>query len=268
MLFERFYSTARRGDMLLPAHDAAELRRKQDPELTDRFNSALSRRIRFVTMINSKLELERKAARVDPSAIVSLRVGITGSPLLTVLTNVNLDSGRYYGGFLQPRYGILTEALIAPMPVDMSFLTADCASITGYGRKYSFAIHGSWSNLVQADVIEKTATELVKLGEDLSYLSIEVGPTICQGHYEVDQPVMRPLREKFPAIADVVLASSSRSLEHAFFDIPRFTQLRFKDFGARVTLTNLCTAENGYFSYRATRTKERFLTISLARNGG
>lgn len=240
-----WYSRRDHGDMLLPPEAESE-----------RFKSNLRNRLDFIEEVERTARNTGEDLDMHPLKIVSLRVEQTGNSLVR---EVDGDEGR---GFLDPRYGVKAEAVIAPRPATLWMLTGDCAPISMFGERYVAIAHGSWRNLILKDVLREVVAKLTRLGEVPANLRVEIGPTICQDHYQVDGAVYDPARERFPSLVDEQTFQPDG--DRWRMSIPLFAIRWLADLGVSgVRSREVCTAEGEYFSSRG-GDRERFATLVVA----
>jgi hypothetical protein len=155
--------------------------------------------------------------------------------------------------------GVEADAIVsirAATPVGV--VTADCVPIlvaTGCGRAVA-AVHAGWRGLA-AGVIEAAARELraaaARIGAG-GALRAAVGPRIDRCCYEVDAPVIEPLRARFGERLDAALEPSRPA--HARLDLGLLAQEALLRAGLEErhleVLADVCTACSGgrFHSYR------------------
>jgi YfiH family protein len=83
--------------------------------------------------------------------------------------------------------------------------TADCVPILLFdpGKPAIAAVHAGWRSTVKR-IVQKTLKRMQdEFGSDPSRMIAAIGPAIGPECYEVDEPVMGPMREAFPFWKDV-----------------------------------------------------------------
>ena len=148
------------------------------------------------------------------------------------------------------------DAVVCAQPAQsVAVITADCVPIlacSGDGRRVA-AIHAGWRGLA-AGVIESGISALIGLGESSTPLVAVIGPSIGSCCYEVDEPVLSALGERFPArLAGVTRPSSAG---HAFVDLAALALIDLQHCGVQAdrcaVIPDVCTRCNTerFHSYR------------------
>jgi purine-nucleoside/S-methyl-5'-thioadenosine phosphorylase / adenosine deaminase len=92
------------------------------------------------------------------------------------------------------------DALITDAPgIAISVETADCVPVLLFDpvTRAIAAIHAGWRGMVKK-IVQKTVTKMQdRFGSDPSRMIAAIGPAIGPECYEVDEPVMGPMREAF-----------------------------------------------------------------------
>ena len=78
--------------------------------------------------------------------------------------------------------------------------TADCVPVLLVDQKIGVigAIHAGWRGAVGGIVPKAIQTCVERFGSDLTHIDIAIGPSIGSCCYEVDAPVISPLRTAYP----------------------------------------------------------------------
>jgi YfiH family protein len=111
------------------------------------------------------------------------------------------------------------DAVVCSAPgVAVAVVTADCVPIllAAPGARVVAAVHAGWRGLA-AGVVEAALLELAAAGARPGELVAAVGPHVGACCYEVDEPVLGPLRARFGAGLDAAV-SATRS-GHARLDL-------------------------------------------------
>jgi len=138
------------------------------------------------------------------------------------------------------------DAAVSARPgVGLAIVTADCVPIllaTASGTAVA-AIHAGWRGLA-AGVVERGLAALGECAEEGDRIVAVIGPRIGPCCYEVDRPVMDPLRRRFGAELD--RASSVSRPGHFFLDLGRLVAQALRRGGLRsedlALLSGACTA--------------------------
>lgn len=148
------------------------------------------------------------------------------------------------------------DALISNDPkVDLSVHVADCLPISLKDKKtHSFGlIHAGWRGL-DKKIITKTIRQMVKeFSIDPKNLKVEIGPHICQKHYEVKNDVSSKF-VKFPA---AILQEKNKK----FLDLAKIAEIQLINEGVKkenIKTDKRCTFEDlSLPSFRRNKTSER-----------
>ncbi|MCS5638514.1 MAG: polyphenol oxidase family protein [Myxococcota bacterium] len=138
------------------------------------------------------------------------------------------------------------DAAVSDLPgVGLAIVTADCVPIllaTASGTAVA-AIHAGWRGLA-AGVVERGLAALGECVQSGDRIVAGIGPRIGPCCYEVDEPVMDPLRGRFGAELD--RASSASRPGHFFLDLGQLVARALRRGGLRsgnmASLSHACTA--------------------------
>jgi YfiH family protein len=156
------------------------------------------------------------------------------------------ESDRFDGGW---------DALITDQPgVTVAVRTADCVPVLVYDRRHRAvaAIHAGWRGAV-AGIVPKTIGMLMdrfKITE--KDLRLSIGPSAGPCCYEVDEPVLTPLRQAWSEWQSVVHDDRGTA---AHLDLKKLIRRQIEGIGIEgrhVTTVNLCTIcqDQLFYSYR------------------
>lgn len=180
----------------------------------------------------------------EPVYLVSVKQ-VHGTDVLVVDRQAK-ERARLTGGW---------DALLTDRPgVLLTIRTADCVPVLVHDPVHGAvgAIHAGWRGAV-AGIVPRTLEMMRRrFGSKPESLRIGVGPSIGPCCYEVDEPVLRPLRDGFPGWRLVVREVGRGG---AFLDLRELVrrQARAAGVGAEAILTvNVCTACHPelFYSYR------------------
>src|SRR5215831_7513343 len=147
------------------------------------------------------------------------------------------------------------DALVTDQPgLTVAVRTADCVPILVYDRRRRAvaAIHAGWRGAL-AGIVQRTIRLLIEQFEiEGGDLRISIGPSAGPCCYEVDEPVLAPLRRGLPDWESVILGNRASA---ARLDLKKLVRRQVEQLGVRsdqVTTVNLCTIchEDLFYSYR------------------
>jgi YfiH family protein len=147
------------------------------------------------------------------------------------------------------------DAVVATAPgVTVAVVTADCVPILLAARdgRLAAAVHAGWRGLA-AGMIDSALATLAELGAQPDDLLAVVGPCVGVCCYEVDEPVLAPLRERFRAELDDALAPTGPG--HARVDLGALALAELRRVlapgsAARVEGACTCCDAERFHSYR------------------
>jgi YfiH family protein len=180
----------------------------------------------------------------DPKVVVSVKQ-VHGTEALI------LDRPPKAGSFFPGGW----DALITNQPgVLLTVRTADCVPILLYDprRQVVAAIHAGWRGTV-AGIIPKTLTLMRQhFRSKAEHVGMVIGPSAGACCYEVDEPVLRPLRSGYPYWRLVVRETGQG---RALLDLPQLIERQAQSVGLdgdRIRKVRVCTICHPelFFSYR------------------
>jgi len=166
-----------------------------------------------------------------------------------VLDRALVSTDRFVGGW---------DALVTDQPgIMVAVRTADCVPVLIHDPKRHVvaAVHAGWRGAV-AGIVSKTLALLEsRFGSCLEHVRISIGPSAGPCCYEVDEPVLDRLCQRFPGWNKVV---RTRGDGKAHLDLKALVKEQAQALGAApksITTVNLCTIchEDLFFSYRRER---------------
>jgi purine-nucleoside/S-methyl-5'-thioadenosine phosphorylase / adenosine deaminase len=160
------------------------------------------------------------------------------------------------------------DAMITSTPgIAIGVETADCVPILLIDPMVPAvaAVHAGWRGTVKNIVRKAVMLMHERLGSDPTQLIAAFGPAIGPECYEVDEPVMRPVREAFPFWKDV---ASSRGNEKWSLDLVKANWLELLQTGLKeknIHLLGICTScrRDLFYSFRAESRTGRMLSIVM-----
>jgi YfiH family protein len=161
------------------------------------------------------------------------------------------------------------DAIITDRPRTwVTVRTADCVPILLIGADHGIvaSVHAGWRGTV-----EGIAGKVIRLMHDIfgctpSLLRAAIGPSIGRCCYEVDEPVMKPLKRAFPYWSE---ALEETTAGRGQLDLRRLNRLALEEAGVdpgRIAAVNLCTAchPDLFYSYRRDGKATRHMTSGIA----
>lgn len=156
------------------------------------------------------------------------------------------EEDRFEGGW---------DALITDQPgVTVAVRTADCVPVLVYDlhRRVVAAIHAGWRGAVGGIVPKTIALVTERFNVTMEDLRVSIGPSAGPCCYEVDEPVLAPLRQGVPDWESVIAGERGGS---ARLDLKKLVRRQAERAGLeseQVTAVNLCTIchDDLFFSYR------------------
>lgn len=176
-------------------------------------------------------------------------------------------SSADYGKYVGPIDGLITDEPSCGLTMNY----ADCAPIFLYDPKnYAIGLgHAGWQGAVK-DLPGAMVRAMVReFGSDPAELLAAVGPCIGPCCYEVDEPVISLVRERFEGPETLLRAVPEDRVDRGrpYFDLPEANRRNLAAAGVQnIELSDFCTAcrTDLFFSHRAERGKTgRFGTIFM-----
>ncbi|HUI44827.1 MAG TPA: peptidoglycan editing factor PgeF [Nitrospirota bacterium] len=160
------------------------------------------------------------------------------------------------------------DAMITSTPgIAIGVETADCvpALLIDPTIPAVAAVHAGWRSTVK-NIVRKTVKLMHdRLGSDPTQLIAAFGPAIGPECYEVDEPVMGPVREAFPFWKDV---ASPRGQEKWSLDLVKANRMELLQAGVEernIHSLGICTAcrRDLFYSFRAEGRTGRMLSVVM-----
>jgi hypothetical protein len=194
--------------------------------------------------------------------------GITSDRLVTV----NQVHGETIVRAEEPNYRDLRSAdadaiITRERGLAVGVETADCVPIllVDPATPAVAAVHAGWRSTVKKIVQKAVAWMQTEFGSDPGRIIAAIGPAIGPECYEVDEPVMGPVREAFPFWKEV---TSSRGAGRWGLDLGRLNRLALIQAGlpeVNVYSFGLCTSCNPglFYSFRREGRTGRMLSVIM-----
>ncbi|MGQ0809707.1 MAG: peptidoglycan editing factor PgeF [Nitrospiraceae bacterium] len=163
------------------------------------------------------------------------------------------------------------DALVTDQPgVLVTVRTADCVPVLLYDpvRHVIAAVHAGWRGAVAGIVPKTLALMRSKFETETATVSVGIGPSVGPCCYEVDEPVLRPLRQQFPDWRRVINEHESEKGK-GFLDLRGLIRYQVEAAGvreARVFAAQACTVchPDLFFSYRREGTVKGTMVSGIA----
>lgn len=147
------------------------------------------------------------------------------------------------------------DSLVTNQPgVLLTIRTADCVPVLLHDpvRRVVAAAHAGWRGAVGGIVHSVVRTMAARFGSRAGDLAVAIGPAIGPCCYEVDEPVLKPLRERETGWRSVV---SLQGTEKGRLDLRALVRLQAAAAGVeadRIAMIEPCTAcrSDLFYSYR------------------
>jgi YfiH family protein len=160
------------------------------------------------------------------------------------------------------------DALVTDSPgIAIGVETADCVPVLLYDPSgpAAAAVHAGWRSTVKGIVQKVVRTLQHEYGSDPSVMIAAIGPAIGPECYEVDEPVMGPVREAFPFWREI---ASSRGNGRWSLDLAAANRTELVQAGLRernIHALGLCTScrRDLFYSYRAEGRTGRMLSAIM-----
>ncbi len=168
----------------------------------------------------------------------------------------------------QEAQGVQADALITREPgIAVGVETADCVPLLLFAPRVRAvgAVHAGWRGTV-ARIVQKTVARMRdEFGTDPTLMTAAVGPAIGPECYEVDEPVMSPVRTAFPFWREV---TAGRGNDRWSLDLAALNRLELINAGLRpenVHALGLCTScrQDLFYSYRREGRTGRMLSAIM-----
>lgn len=178
---------------------------------------------------------------------------------------VSVDESNY-----RTMAAVQADGMITKTPgIAIGVETADCVPVLLYhpGARVAAAVHAGWRSTVQMIVQKAVRRMEAEFGAAAGQMIAAIGPAIGPECYEVDDPVMGPLREAFPFWKELVL---ERGPGRWGLDLVKANRLELERIGLEqrnVHALAQCTAcrPDLFYSFRAEGRTGRMLSVIMIR---
>jgi YfiH family protein len=176
---------------------------------------------------------------------------------------VSVDGNNY-----QAQRAVQADALVTNAPgIAIGVETADCVPVLLVDpvARAIAAIHAGWRGMVKK-IVHKTVTRMQnRFGSDPARMIAAIGPAIGPECYEVDEPVMGPMREAFPFWQTVTtpLKADRWSLDLVKTGKMELARIGFAE--KNIHALGLCTScrKDLFYSFRAEGRTGRMLSVIM-----
>ncbi len=199
-----------------------------------------------------------------PLEILAKRLGVQNDQVATIrqvhgdsIWVIDSSAGRHGGdqGRTAKTATQAYDALITnQIGLAITVQTADCLPILIWdaNRKVVAAVHAGWRGSLQSIAPKTVFMMQTCFGSRPEDLQIGIGPAIGPCCYEVDEPVLGPLRERFGFFREIV---REKGADKGMLDLPGLNVRQLIDSGVpadRIAVADTCTAchPERFCSYR------------------
>jgi YfiH family protein len=145
--------------------------------------------------------------------------------------------------------------------------TADCVPVLLFDpvKPAIGAVHAGWRSTVKK-IVQKAINRMSEeFGSEPSRMIAAIGPAIGPECYEVDEPVMGPVREAFSFWPEV---TSARGSDHWSLDLVKANRMELMQIGLEeknIHSTKMCTScrKDLFYSFRAEGRTGRMLSVIM-----
>jgi len=180
---------------------------------------------------------------------------------------VTIDGQNYTSMRSAQADGLITNARGIAIGIE----TADCVPILLIDPVTPAigAVHAGWRSTVQKIVQKAVKRMQEEFGSDPSRMIAAIGPAICGKCYEVDEPVMGPVRQNFPFWNEIAV---SRGKGKWGLDLVKLNRLELAQIGLaekNVHSLGICTScrKDLFYSFRVEGRTGRMLSVVMLQNG-
>lgn len=200
-----------------------------------------------------------KAFGISPERLVTVNQ-VHGEDIVIV------DSGNFRG-----LKAVQADALICHTPgIAIGIETADCVPVLLFDPETPAiaAVHAGWRSTVK-QIVRKTAAKMQQeFGSDPSRMIAAIGPAIGRECYEVDEPVMGPVREVFPFWREI---AQPREAGRWGLDLVKANKMELMQQGlaeGNIHAVGLCTScrRDLFYSFRAEGRTGRMLSVVMIKS--
>lgn len=162
------------------------------------------------------------------------------------------------------------DAMITAVPgIAIGIETADCVPVLLFDpmKPAVAAVHAGWRSTAKKIVQKAIHRMHEEFGSEPAQLIAAIGPAIGPECYEVDEPVMGPVREAFSFWKDV---STPRGNDRWGLDLVRANTIELMQVGLQeknIHSLGMCTScrKDLFYSFRAEGTTGRMLSVIMIR---
>jgi purine-nucleoside/S-methyl-5'-thioadenosine phosphorylase / adenosine deaminase len=180
---------------------------------------------------------------------------------------VRVDAQGLIQGTIDPRM-VEADALVTDAPgIAIGVETADCVPILLFdpGVPAVAAIHAGWRSTVKKIVSRAVVRMGVEFGSRPEGMLAAIGPAIGPECYEVDEPVMGPVREAFPFWEEI---ATLRGQDRWGLDLVKLNAMELMRIGlpeGNIHSLGLCTSchKDLFYSFRAEGRTGRMLSMIM-----
>ena len=200
--------------------------------------------MRLAEQVEVGTPLRRTSGDAPATWLLSVKQ-VHGTDALVVDRSLSSDD-RFHGGW---------DALVTDQPgVMVAVRTADCVPVLVHDpqRRVVAAIHAGWRGAVAGIVPKTIGLMRSRFGSDSAQMHVSIGPSAGVCCYEVDEPVLKELRNEFRNCEKVVKNNRNGK---AHLDLKSLIREQIQETGVNagaITCVNLCTICHNdlFFSYR------------------
>lgn len=163
---------------------------------------------------------------------------------------------------------VQADAMITAVPgIAIGVETADCVPVLLFDpvKPAVAAVHAGWRSTVKKIVQKAVHRMYEEFGSEPTRMIAAIGPAIGPECYEVDEPVMGPVREAFSFWKEV---ATPRKNDRWSLDLAKANKLELMQLGLaerNVHMLGLCTSCRGdlFYSFRAEGRTGRMLSVIM-----
>jgi len=202
-----------------------------------------------------------EAFGISPDRVVTMNQ-VHGETIVTV------DNGNF-----RAMRSVQADAMITNTAgIAIGVETADCVPVLLYapGVHAVAAVHAGWRSTVQK-IVQKTVLRMRdEFGAAPANVIAAIGPAIGPECYEVDEPVMGPVREAFSFWRDV---TAPRKSDRWSLDLVQANRLELMQAGVpekNIHSLGMCTScrKDLFYSFRAEGRTGRMLSVIMIKMSG
>lgn len=176
---------------------------------------------------------------------------------------VKVDGGNY-----RNMRSIQADAMLTDVPgIAIGVETADCVPILLLDpiARAAAAVHAGWRSTVKKIAQKAVIRMREEYGSDPARMIAAIGPAIGPECYEVDEPVMGPVRGAFPFWQDIAMPLGN---DRWGLDLVKANRMELREAGLddkNILSLGLCTScrRDLFYSYRAEGRTGRMLSVIM-----